>query len=854
MDSQNIQNRFTILNWVSRRIGKIQDNEPEQAIKIRLPVATLFVVLFCVPWSGQGSFWENLISFPGVIFFNHLILAIAIIIAILISPKPSVPRRIFGITIDIISLSAVMYLEGENSITLFVMYLWVIHGNGFRYGVNYLYFTSAISLIGFSFAIALGEYWQDNLRIAFSLLIILFILPLYSAFLVKKLHAAISSAEKANKAKTRFLANMSHELRTPLNGVIGMGELLRETSLTFNQHELVNGMHSSATTLLELIENILDISKIEAGKVVVISQPFDLHALITSVRYMLAPLGERKGLTVSCNFDPDTPYSLNGDQSHLRQVLVNLINNAIKFTDQGSVSLRVFKIAGNDQKARIRFEIIDTGIGIEEDAQLKIFDNFTQADASTSRRYGGTGLGTAISKELVELMGGEIGLKSKPNVGSTFWFELPFEVIPQQQQDLSHNRVLLLADEQCSSIIRPALKSWSIKFEWVRSAARAFSLLVNAIEENRGYEIIIVDQNVMHDLNPVQFAQMIRAEKELEHLSMILLNSSDSMIETNLVNKYYVATLEDPEDKRLLYNSIHAAQSVSVNEHNVVTLAEYYSRQGSAKELNILVAEDNSVNQQVIEGILKHAGHRVRMTDNGEHALDILSSDLEKIDLLILDMNMPEKSGLEVVKALRFMDTGLALPVIMLTADATPEAKESSIAAGANTFLTKPIDARLLLEKVAVLTRSLPAKREKIDKRSSLSIAKSANRDDSPWYDSRVLRELSNLGDGMSFIQGLINGFTRDGEKHIEGIKQAENDDYPTYREKLHALKGSATELGATALVNVCLKGEAFKPFDIGTEKLKYHNREVENIFNLTVGALQQAVSGSSVQSPNKSE
>jgi two-component system, sensor histidine kinase RpfC len=440
------------------------------------------------------------------------------------------------------------------------------------------------------------------------------------------------------------------------------------------------------------------------------------------------------------------------------------------------------------------------------------------------------------------------------NEGSTFWFELPFEILPQKEQDLSHNRILLLSDEDCSSVIRPALKSWSITFKWVRSAARAFSLLVNAIEDKKGYEIIIVDQEIMQDVNPIQFAQMIRAEKELEHLSMILVNSSDSMIETNLINQYYVATLEEPEDKRLLYNAIHAAQSVNYSEHNIVTLAEYYERQGSAKELNILVAEDNSVNQQVIEGILMHAGHHVRLTDNGERALDILSNDLDEIDLLILDMNMPEMSGIEVAKALRFMDVGISLPVIMLTADATPEAREACLSAGANTFLTKPIDARILLEKVAVLTRSLSIKRKGKNKKKISSADSLSMNNGSRWFDERVLRELSNLGDGMSFVQGLINGFSRDGEKHIQGIKLAEKNDYPAYRENLHALKGSATELGATALVDICLTGEAFKPFDIGTEKIQNHNREIEEIFNLTVNSLQEAVIGSSVQSPNKSE
>lgn len=314
------------------------------------------------------------------------------------------------------------------------------------------------------------------------------------------------------------------------------------------------------------------------------------------------------------------------------------------------------------------------------------------------------------------------------------------------------------------------------------------------------------------------------------------------MIDANRSNHYYISTIVNPEEKRPLFNSLHAAQSVNLNDSNIVTMAEHYAKQAGVSELNILVAEDNQVNQQVINGILRNAGHKVRIADTGEKALDILSDELDQIDMLILDMNMPEVSGVEVVQSLRFMDTSGQLPVIMLTADATPDAREKSLAAGANRFLTKPIDARGLLECIASLSKNIrKAKTVKMSAPRESRTRLRSNYNESEWFDNIVLHELDVLGDDPDFIKTLLKNFEKEGAQHVLDIKKSMYDDYMEYRENLHALKGSATELGANRLVEVCLEGEALKPYDMGSKKIEQMSERIAEVFDRTIAALNNA-------------
>ncbi|RKZ88763.1 MAG: hybrid sensor histidine kinase/response regulator [Gammaproteobacteria bacterium] len=843
-----MKEKFKSLDWIKKKSQQTGDSEPEQA-GIRLVIGVLLALYFFVPWAEGETFVQSITSVASIMLMSYYAGALAIVLAIHLHPKPSPIRRVSGILLDLVTLSAVMHIAGSQSVFLFVVYLWVILGNGFRYGLLYLYISLVIGVVGFSIAITWGEYWQSHAgSISISLLFLLVLIPAYTSFLLKKLHAAMAYAKQANEAKTKFLANMSHELRTPLNGVIGMGDLLRETKLDSEQRELVSTMHSSARTLLGLIEKVLDISKIEAGKIEITSNQLDLHALVNSVLAMQVPIGMTKGLSVSCTIDSDVPFLLQGDKQHIRQVLINLIGNAIKFTDHGSVNLHVYQLMTNDDEAYIRFDVKDTGIGIAEHSLDNVFDDFTQVGVSTKHTSGGTGLGTTISKELVELMGGKMGVESQLHQGSTFWFELPFVTVSHDNLDISGNHLLVMSTEDTTDVLSPMLASWNVEFDLVKSPVHSLTMLNRAIEKSDGYKILLVDRLSLGDLSPVEYAEILKAERLLDELSLVLINSSDDNLNTDEVGQFYISVINELTDKRILFNAIHAAQSIHVNAENVVSISEHYSSQNGANPLNILVAEDNKVNQQVIDGILKRAGHTVRITDNGEKALDILVTDLDQIDLLIVDKNMPELSGDEVVQALRYMDTQKHLPVIMLTADATPEAKQASFAIGVDEFLTKPIDSFSLLEKIAILSKQ--AKPDKDKRNKQIPIAPSLEQEDDissndseiVWYDQAVFEQLVMLDNDPEFIKRLIKGFVLDGEKHIAGIKDSVANDYLQLRESLHALKGSATELGAKRLADVCIQGEAYKPYDIGSEKVIQLSHDIERIYNNTIAALDVAV------------
>lgn len=825
-------NARTIVAGFKRALASFSSSEHGPVLN-RVTIGVAVSLYMISPWfEGDGQYAGQV----RAIAFAYMTVAVVLLLSIYPVPGVSHVRRVVGLVADVAAVSTVLYFTGVSALPLIAVYLWVIVGFGFRYGVRYLALATGLSLAGFSLMVRYSEFWHQHTGFGATIMLLLLLIPFYSGLLISRLHEAIREAKEASQAKSRFVANMSHELRTPLNGVIGMADLMYETQLNRRQREIAHGIQTSAGVLLGVIENVLDFSRIEAGKVVIERGDFDLYRMLSDTVNLFAHQARKKGLKFAMHIDPRTPFMLVGDAFHLRQVLINLLGNAIKFTSSGRVELRVSSVGEAAGEIRVRFEVEDTGIGIAAQDQQKLFESFQQLDASTTRRYGGSGLGTAIARQLVQLMGGDIGLQSEPGMGSVFWFEVPLQLQEgggvSLDERLDDGRALLLTSESLRAELEPQLQQWNLDTSVCESPARAFARLVEASEAGQAFTVVLVEQTKL-DVDASQFARVVRGEPLLDRVSLVLLQAPWQDEEHQLMAAGYSSVLKAPADSRLLFNALHAAWAEHELPANVVSLTEHYEQQlaGQARPLRILVAEDNKTNQQVLQGILEGTGHEVQLAANGRDALDMIEASEQSFDLMIFDMNMPVMGGLEAMKTMRFMESPRHVPVIILTADATEEALQRCRNEGADDFLTKPVESRRLLESIARLISEsgigeVAKARSKDAGRGETGTDKQAQ---DSLVDQRVLKSLLRLGSGMTFFEELVDGFTKDVESLLVTMRQALSEqDYPALQDAAHALRGSASELGVQRLVELCIEIKALKPYEMGTRAPAKLLQEIE--------------------------
>ena len=527
----------------------------------------------------------------------------------------------------------------------------------------------------------------------------------------RDLETALTAAEQASRAKSLFLANMSHELRTPLNGVIGMVDLLLTTDPNSQQKRYCEVAKSSARSLLELINDILDFSKIEAGKLELDCSEFDLHGVVESVVQMISERAEKKKLELVCSVKGDVPRTVAGDSTRLRQVILNLASNAIKFTDHGEVVISAVLESETATHAVVRFSVRDNGIGIAPDRMSRLFQSFSQIDASTTRKYGGTGLGLAISQRIVEMMGGQIGVDSIEGQGSTFWFTVRVEKRVQQvpvsrdtRVDPRGRRVLVVDDSAINrEILQAQLTSWELRADVAASSSAALGMLKAAFDDGEPYQIALLDMH-MPGMDGAELARMIKSDPLTWDIILISLSSlSDRQSATALTTGGFSACLTKPALPSQLFDAI--VESLSVREQGKPAAASTPSGDDAALRLpgvRVLLAEDNEVNRLVASELLMLAGCHCTMAVNGREAVEHALSG--EFDVILMDCQMPIMDGYAATRMIRNAEKNdlskRHRPIVALTANAIKGDREVCLAAGMDGYVTKPIEPLTLMKTI----------------------------------------------------------------------------------------------------------------------------------------------------------
>jgi signal transduction histidine kinase/DNA-binding response OmpR family regulator/HPt (histidine-containing phosphotransfer) domain-containing protein len=638
------------------------------------------------------------------------------------------------------------------------------------------------------------------------------------------LSKAKEAAEAASRAKSEFLANMSHEIRTPLNGIIGMAELAMEGNLDDRDRNTIHVINSEADSLLRIVNDVLDFSKIEAGMLELEEISFEMRALVEDVARSIAWQAEKKGLEVISFVANEVPNHIIGDPGRLKQILMNLAGNAVKFTHQGEIYIRTEVAEDLGERIRLRFMVKDTGIGIARDKQKTIFESFTQGDGSTTRKYGGTGLGTTISKQLVELMGGEIDLESDEGKGSTFNFTAWFgrradrkEIPERNVVDLSGLKVLVVDDNFNNRyIVAEYLKQWGCLPSEAHNEKEALAVLKEAVGAKEPFGLVLTDYQ-MPERNGLDLAREIRADRDLEQTPILLLSSIGRQETGEQCKEIGIeGYLNKPIRRNELRKAIEAVLGLPAGwkkQTEAELITGHTQVEECRKDIRILLAEDYPTNQQVAMRHLERAGYQVDLAKTGKEAMEIYRQ--QHHDLILMDIQMPEMDGYEATSAIRKMekDGETRTPIVAMTAHAMTGYREKCLEAGMDDYLTKPLRRKELLAIVAKWVSGggdygtevrCPTPTVTTDVGSSMINRRSG--DDVPMDFKRAVDEFEGHRD---VVIEVIGGFVENVRNQIGVIRGAISDNNAeTVRREAHSIKGGAANLTADALSSAALELE----------------------------------------------
>ena len=788
------------------------ENERQMGINRMVITTILFgaVAIFGASHPSMGS------GFMAGAYLAYLGLAAGFFLHARIWPRARAWRRVAVLLTDICALSYIAYTAGPAYVgLLYPGYLLIIYGFGFRYGVKWIVASGVMSIVAVGLVVRLSPLWRDNDLLAGGLIVGLIIIPAYALNLVRNLWQAKAKAEDSARAKSMFVAAVSHDLRTPLNAIIGLGDILAASKLPREETDMARMIGQAGRSLLEQINSILDFSRLEMSNEPVPREPVDLFEMLHQIRELLDVSAQTKGVRLLLRIDMPMPRRIVTNARHMHDSLVNLIGNAIKFTPAGYVEIVVRATRVGAGRARLRFEVRDSGIGMGAEEQARIFDRFTQANEGIRETYGGSGLGLAIARRLVAGLGGEIGVSSEKGVGSVFWFEFEADVASAEaRQDLHQVATLVGDDQELVALTQAAGLSITV-------AQRAAPC--DDGSSARPQEIVIVD-----------LRRGAGGDAEIAgHLSAIgrrgaifVVDDSD-MLDLRARASGASVALRWPCDAVALADSVRAVAGAAAIEPPHIENAR-----APARDLAILVAEDNKTNQKVIAKMLSLIGREATIVDDGHAALDALA--VEHFDVVLMDINMPRVDGIEATRRLRMFERSLGrrTPVIALTADVTDETRARCKAAGMDDCITKPIDMPKLVAAIDRLldvdTARAPAievessEDDRVEGADERAEAAPAGEDD---INTAALADLERLG-GADFVREVATQFVADAALILEELAvAAKHGDVEKFRDEAHALRSCSANVGARSIYRLCLSWRQISPEEFASEGLAYVRR-----------------------------